>query len=86
MVWLKDFPKSADDFKELRRSGAQHQSEIEVAIQGLFMIEEEFKKDDDDEEDAVGINVPRDSTLDNGSEYEAEQQKARQIFTREERI
>ena len=23
-VWLKDFPKSADDFKELRRSGAQH--------------------------------------------------------------
>ena len=21
-VWLKDFPKSADDFKELRRSGA----------------------------------------------------------------
>lgn len=23
-VWLKDFPRSADDFKELRRSGAQH--------------------------------------------------------------
>ena len=53
-VWLKDFPKSADDFKELRRSGAQHQPEIEVALQGLFMVEEEFKKDDDDEED-IGV-------------------------------
>ena len=31
-VWLKDFPRSAEDFKELRRSGAQHQPEIEVAI------------------------------------------------------
>ena len=85
-VWLKDFPKSADDFKELRRSGAQHQPEIEVAIQGLFMIEEEFKKDEDDEEDTVGVNARRDSTLDNGSEYEAEQQKAAQLFTREDRI
>jgi len=31
-LWLKDFPRSADDFKELRRSGAQHQPEIEVAM------------------------------------------------------
>ena len=23
-VWLKDFPISGEDFKELRRSGAQH--------------------------------------------------------------
>ena len=36
------------------------------------MIEEEFKKDEDDEEDTVGVNARRDSTLDNGSEYEAE--------------
>jgi hypothetical protein len=31
-IWLKDFPRSAEDFKELRRSGAQHQPEIEVAM------------------------------------------------------
>ena len=23
-IWLKDFPRTAEDFKELRRSGAQH--------------------------------------------------------------
>ena len=39
--------------------------EIEVAIQGLFLIEEEFKYDDDDEEDVVGGR--RDSTVDNVS-------------------
>ena len=71
-VWLKDFPRSADDFKELRRSGAQHQPEIEVALQGLFMVEEDFKKDEDDEEDTVGLNARRDSTLDNASADEAE--------------
>ena len=69
-VWLKDFPRSAEDFKELRRSGAQHQPEIEVAIQGLFMVEEEFKKDDD-EEDEIGVPA-RDSTIDNQSADEAE--------------
>ena len=72
-VWLKDFPKSADDFKELRRSGAQHQPEIEVALQGLFMIEEDFKRDDDDEEDTVGLPDRRDSTLDHASADELEQ-------------
>jgi len=39
-VWLKDFPRTVDDFKELRRSAAQHQPEVESAIQGVFLIEE----------------------------------------------
>ena len=60
-VFLKDFPSNAEDFKELRRSGAQHQPEIEVAIQGLFMVEELFQKDEDEDDD---LGVPaRDSTL-----------------------
>ena len=67
-VWLKDFPRSADDFKELRRSGAQHMPEIEVALQGLFLIEEEFRRDEDEE--SLGV-VRRDSTLD-GPSSEAE--------------
>jgi hypothetical protein len=40
---------TADDFVELRRSGAQHQPELEVSIQGLFMIEETFKHDLDED-------------------------------------
>ena len=62
-VWLKDFPKTADDFRELRRSGAQHQPEIEVALEGLFMVEEEFLKDDDDEDD-IGVTTRPDSSVD----------------------
>ena len=50
------------------------------------MVEEEFKKDDDDDEDPVGINGRRDSTLDNASADEADLLKAREHFTREERV
>ena len=52
-VWLKDFPRTADDFKELRRSGGQHQPDIEVAIHGVFMIEEDFKADLIDEDTGI---------------------------------
>ena len=40
VVWLKDFPKTASDFKELRRSAAQHMPEIDLAINAGIMIEE----------------------------------------------
>ena len=46
-VWLKDFPRDAMDFQEIRRSNAQHQPDVEVAIHGIFMIEEMFKRDAD---------------------------------------
>jgi len=50
-VWLKDFPRTVEDFKEMRRSAAQHQPEVESAIQGVFLIEEkipvDFEEDDD---------------------------------------
>ena len=61
-VWLKDFPVSAEDFKELRRSGAQHQPELEVSVHGLFLIEENFVKDVDDE-DEIGLPTRPDSTI-----------------------
>lgn len=58
--------------------------EIEVAIQGLFLIEEEFAKDEDDEEDVVGGR--RDSTVDNASADEADMKKAQTQFVKEDRI
>jgi len=40
MVWLKDFPKTQADFKEMRRSAGQHMPEIDVAVHCALMIEE----------------------------------------------
>ena len=84
-VWLKDFPRSAEDFKELRRSGAQHQPEIEVAIQGLFMVEEQFTKDVDED---GGLDIPNrnDSTLSNAAAETLELEKSNAFFKREDRI
>jgi hypothetical protein len=39
-VWLKDFPKTAADFKECRRSAAQHMPEFDLYIHAGIMIEE----------------------------------------------
>ena len=40
-VWLKDFPRTANDFKEIRRSAGQHMPEVDIAIHAAFMIEEQ---------------------------------------------
>ncbi len=53
-VWLKDFPKSAADFKEMRRSAAQHMPEIDLAIHASILIEESFKRNYDEESEVVG--------------------------------
>jgi hypothetical protein len=85
-VWLKDFPRSAADFQELRRSGGQHQPEIEVAIHGAYLVEEEFKRDgdldDDDNQDAFG---KKDSTVDLNAD-DAERRRTEIEFTKEDRI
>ena len=58
--------------------------EIEVTLQGLFLIEEEFQNDEDDEEDIVG--GLRDSALSNVSDGEAGAKKAEATFSRENRV
>lgn len=50
-VWLKDFPKTAADFKEMRRSAAQHLPDIELAVHCTVLIEEDFKRNYDDIDD-----------------------------------
>ena len=85
VVFLKDFPSTAEDFKELRRSGAQHQPEIEVAIQGLFMVEEIFERDEDDEFD-LGVPPTRDNNLDQKSEDGDDAEKVPAILPKESRI
>lgn len=50
-VWLKDFPKTAADFKEMRRSAAQHLPDIELAVHSTVLIEEDFKRNYDDIDD-----------------------------------
>jgi len=42
---LKDFPRTQDDFKEMRRSAAQHQPDVESAIHGVFLVEEKIPVD-----------------------------------------
>ena len=66
-VWLKDFPRNTEDFKELRRSGSQHQPDIEVALQGIFMIEEDYKVDIVDEDTAIAGLEGTDSVLETES-------------------
>lgn len=48
-VWLKDFPRNAADFKELRRSAAQHLPEVDIALHAAILIEEKFKRNYDEE-------------------------------------
>jgi uncharacterized protein HemY len=50
-IWLKDFPKNAADFKELRRSAAQHMPEIDIAIHATILIEEKFKRNYDEHDE-----------------------------------
>ena len=69
-VWLKDFPKTASDFKEMRRSAAQHMPEIDVSIHAGILIEENFKIDYDDEEPPS--NNGRELSEENKAEEEAE--------------
>ncbi len=53
-IWLKDFPKTSADLKEIRRSAAQHMPEIDLAIHASILIEEKFKRNYDDTEDIFG--------------------------------
>ena len=48
-VWLKDFPRNAADFKELRRSAAQHLPEVDIALHAAILVEEKFKRNYDEE-------------------------------------
>lgn len=52
-VWLKDFPKTAADFKEMRRSAAQHMPEIDMAIHASILIEESFKRNYDEDNEVA---------------------------------
>lgn len=54
-VWLKDFPKTAADFKEMRRSAAQHMPEVDIAIHAAILIEEKFKRNYDDDGPAQNV-------------------------------
>lgn len=67
-VWLRDFPKNAADFKELRRSAAQHMPEVDIAMHGCILIEEKFKMNYDEEPE---IQENREVTADTLAEEEA---------------
>lgn len=76
-VWLKDFPRTVADFKEMRRSAAQHYPELDMAIHGTILIEELFERSYDEEPEVI-----------EGAELTAEQQREideeRARFEREE--
>lgn len=55
-MWLKDFPTCAADFKELRRSAAQHMPECDIAVHATILIEEKFKRNYDEAEPVAGAN------------------------------
>lgn len=55
-VWLKDFPKTAADFKEMRRSAAQHMPEIDLAIHSSILIEESFKRNFDEDNEVAAAD------------------------------
>jgi hypothetical protein len=83
-VWLKDFPKTASDFKEMRRSALQHMPEVDLSIHAGIMIEEQFKIDYD--EDDVPSNNGREVSAENQAEEEIEAaRKLKEEFTKEER-
>jgi hypothetical protein len=53
-VWLKDFPKTSSDLREMRKSAAQHMPEIDLAVHASILIEEKFKRNYDETEDTIG--------------------------------
>ena len=63
------FPRTVDDFKELRRSAAEHQPELESAIHGVFLVEEKIPVDF--EEDVKTKKVIQQSDLINQSKGKA---------------
>ncbi len=84
-VWLKDFPKSAADFRELRRSASQHMPEVDVAIHAAFMLEEHQVINY--EEEAKPAEAPgQETTAEALQEAEEERLRLEQTeFSREER-
>lgn len=73
-VWLKDFPKNAADFKELRRSAAQHMPEVDIAVHAAVLIEESFKRNYD-EVDEANAGPTREVTAENAAEEAAALEK-----------
>lgn len=48
-LWLKDFPKTAADLREMKRSAAQHMPDLDLGIHAALLIEERFKRNYDEE-------------------------------------
>lgn len=85
-VWLKDFPKTASDFKELRRSAAQHMPEVDLAVHAAVLIEEKFKRNYDDIDDGSNAGPTREVTAENAAEEAAAKEKLeREEFSNLER-
>jgi len=76
MIWLKDFPKTQADFKEMRRSAAQHMPEMDIAIHAALMIEEQFVPDQDDEDTGVAGANQSDQEMDEISVNDNEESKS----------
>ena len=48
-IWLKDFPRTASEVQEMRRSAQQHlPADVEVAIHAAVLVEERFKRSYDE--------------------------------------
>jgi len=84
-VWLKDFPKTASDFKEMRRSALQHMPEVDLSIHAGIMIEEQFKIDYDEEEAPPSNNGREVSAETEAAERAEVARRLKEEFTKEER-
>lgn len=62
---MKDFPRTQDDFKEMRRSAAQHQPDVESAIHGVFLVEEKIPVDFEEDEEPLdgGNSTPKSESI-----------------------
>ena len=85
-IWLKDFPKTVEDFRELRRSAAQHQPDVETAIHGVFLIEEKIPVDFEEEEDMMTVMAASTIEKQNEDPEDPEVKKKREQFDKQERI
>ena len=74
-VWLKDFPKTASDFKELRRSAAQHMPEVDIAVHAAVLIEEKFTRNYDEIDEGSNSGPTREVTAENAAEEAAALEK-----------
>ena len=84
-VWLKDFPKTAADFKECRRSAVQHMPDIDLYIHAGIMIEEQFKIDYDFLDEPPSNNG-REESAENKAEEELERLRIlKEEFTKVDR-